>query len=170
MHRAALAVPLAILLVAGGCKAAAEPESAICIGVPQMALQGRVTDKANILSAADERQLSERLAVHEQRTKHQMVVVTTSALNGATPMEFATCVGRRWGIGDRKRDDGIVILVAPNDRQASVAVGQGLEKALTHVEAKSVITQMTPSFQKGDYANGLSTGIDAIAAQTGDPK
>lgn len=170
MRRAALVAPLATLLVAGGCKAAAEPESAICVGVPQMALQGRVTDSAKILSEADERQLSERLALHEQRTTHQMVVVTTSALNGATPIEFATCVGRRWGIGESRRDDGIVILIAPNDRRTSVAVGEGLEKALTDVEAKTVIEQMTPSFQTGDYAGGLSTGIDAIAAQTGDSK
>ncbi|WP_422060370.1 TPM domain-containing protein [Sphingopyxis sp.] len=170
MRRAALAVPLAILLVAGGCKAAAEPESAICVGVSQMTLQGRVTDKANILSADDERRLSERLGAYEQRTTHQMAVVTTSALNGAAPMEFATCLGRRWGIGDSRRDDGILVLVAPNDRQAGVAVGEGLEKALTDVEAKTVIKRMTPSFQKGDYAGGLSTGIDAIAAQTGDPR
>lgn len=135
-----------------------------------MALQGRVTDAANILSAEVEQQLSERLAAYEQRTAHQMTVATTSALNGAEPIEFATCLGRRWGIGDAKRDDGVLILVAPNERQSSVAVGYGLEKALTDVEAKAVIKDMIPSFQKSDYASGLKIGIDTIAAQTGDPK
>jgi len=157
-------------MVAGGCKAAPAPESAVCMGVPKMALEGRVSDAANILSAEVEQQLSERLAVYEKRTTHQMAVATTSALNGANPMEFATCLGRRWGIGNAKREDGIVILVAPNERQSSVAVGYGLEKALTDVEAKAVIKDMIPSFRKSDYASGLRIGIDAIAAQTGDLK
>lgn len=170
MRFAALAAPLAILMVAGGCNAEAPAESAVCIGVPEFAFQGRVTDAANILNAEAERRLSERLAAYEQRTKHQMVVVTTSALNGAAPMEFATCLGRRWGIGDAKRDDGVLILVAPNERQSSVAVGDGLEKALTDVEAKAVIEDMVPSFQKRNYADGLSIGIEAIAAQTGEQK
>lgn len=170
MHGAALAGPLAILAVAGGCKAAPAPETAVCIGVPKMALQGPVTDAANIVSAEVEQQLSERFAAYEQRTGHRMVVATTSALNGADPMEFATCLGRRWAIGDAKRDDGILILVAPNERQSSVAVGYGLEKALTDVEAKAVIEDMIPSFKASDYAGGLRIGIDAIAAQTGDPE
>jgi len=170
MRLAALAVPLAILLVAGGCKAAPAPESAICVGVPKIVLEGRVTDAANILSAEVEQQLSERLDAYQQRTTHQMVVATASALNGADPMEFATCLGRRWAIGDAKRDDGILILVAPNEHQASVAVGYGLEKALTDVEAKAVIEDMIPSFRKNDYASGLRIGIDAIAAQTGEAK
>ncbi|MBJ7439995.1 MAG: TPM domain-containing protein [Sphingopyxis sp.] len=170
MRFAAFVWPLAILLVAGGCKAASAPESAICVGVPNIALEGRVTDAANILSAEVEQQLSERLAAYQKRTAHQMVIATTSALNGADAMEFATCLGRRWAIGDAKRDDGILILVAPNERQSSVAVGYGLEKALTDVEAKAVIEDMIPSFQKSDYAGGLKIGVDAIAVQTGDPK
>ena len=170
MRFTSLATPLAILSVAGGCKAAPAPESAICVGVPKMTIQGRVSDAANILSAEVEQQLSERLTAYEQRTTHQMAVATTSGLNGADPIEFATCLGRRWGIGHAKRDDGIVILVAPNERQSSVAVGFGLEKALTDVEAKAVIGDMIPSFRKSDYASGLKIGIDAIAAQTGDPK
>jgi len=170
MRRAALAAPLAILTIVGGCNAAPEPESAVCMGVPKMALEGRVADAANILNAEMEQQLSERLAAYEQRTTHQMAIATTSALNGAAPMEFATCLGRRWGIGDARRDDGILILVAPNERQSSIAVGYGLEKALTDVEAKAVIKDVIPSFQKNDYASGLLIGIDALAAQTGDLK
>jgi uncharacterized protein len=167
VHRAALAVPLAILLVAGGCTEGPGTESAICVGVPEIALQGRVTDAANILSGPDETRLSDHLARYERTSGHQMVIATADGLGAATPMEFATCLGRRWGIGDKQRNDGILILVAPNQRQSAIAVGYGLEKALTDVEAKAVIRDMTPSFQKGDYAGGLSSGIDAIAAQTG---
>lgn len=168
MRLAVLAGPLAILLVAGGCKAAALPEAAACAGVPQLALKGRVTDAADILTAEEEAQLSERLARYEQRTKHQMVVATAPGLNGARVDNFGTCLGNRWGIGRKGHDDGIVILVAPNDRQMHIATGSGMEKTLTDDKALAVIHQMTPHFKAGDYTAGLSTGIDAIAIQTGD--
>lgn len=168
MRLAVLACPLAILAVAGGCKAAPLPEPAACAGVPQLALKGRVTDASGILTAEEEAQLSERLARYEQRTKHQMVVATASDLNGARIDNFGTCLGNRWGIGRKNQDDGIVILIAPNDRQMHIATGSGMEKTLTDDKALAVIHQMTPHFKTGDYAVGLSTGIDAIAAQTGD--
>lgn len=168
MRGAALATLLAILIVAGGCKEVPPPESAVCTGVPQIALRGPVTDAAGILNAEEKQRLSQRLVHYEQRTTHQMVVATASTLNGATPMEFATCLGRRWGIGDAERNDGILILVAPGDRQTAISVGYGMEKALPDEKAKAVIERMIPHFKDGAYAGGLSTGIDAIAAQTGE--
>lgn len=167
--RAVLAAPLATLLVAGGCKEAPPPEPAYCTGVPPMALQGRVTDAAEILSEEEEASLSQRLARYEERTKHQMVVATVPALNGALPIEFATCLGNRWKLGRKGEDDGILILVAPNERQTSIATGLGMEKMLTDEKAKAVIDdRIMPLFKQADYAGGLSTGIEAIAAQTGD--
>ena len=172
MRPAALAAPLAILLVAGGCKAAPEPaaakETAACDGVPPIALAGHVTDAADILSAGEEARLSDRLRRYEARTKHQMVVATTSSLHGARVDNFGTCLGNRWKIGRKDHDDGIVVLIAPNERQMRIATGFGMEKILTDDKALAVIHQMTPYFAKADYAGGLSTGIDAIAAQTGD--
>ena len=174
MRRAALAVPLAILAVSGGCKAASDPptarESAFCDGVPPMAAAGRVTDAATILTADDKAELSARLARYEARTKHQMVVATTPSLNGARVDNFGTCLGDRWGIGREGQDDGIVILIAPNERQMRIATGTGMEKLLTDDKALEVIEQMTPYFKQGDYAGGLSAGIDAIAAKTGEPR
>ena len=168
MLRVALAAPLAILLVAGGCKAEAPPESAACDRVPQLAMQGRVTDAANILSDEEEGRLSQRLAGYEARTKHQMVIATTPGLNGARVDNFGTCLGNRWRIGREDRNDGILVLIAPNERQARIATGLGMEKILTDDKALAVIHQMTPYFAKADYAGGLSIGIEAIAAQTGD--
>ena len=186
MHRAILAGPLAILLVAGGCKevpavpagsgglfgaaegATSDAETAFCDGVPAMDLRGRVTDAANILKPEEERRLSERLARYEDRTRHQMVVATTPDLNGARVDNSGTCLGQRWRIGRKDHDDGIVILVAPHERELNIATGLGMEKMLTDGKALAVIHQMTPHFEKGDYAGGLSTGIEAIAAQTGD--
>lgn len=174
MRCTALAAPLAILLVAVGCKAAPEPaagpETAACDGVPQMTMAGRVTDAGEILTAGEEARLSERLARYEERTKHQMVIATVAGLNGARVDNFGTCLGNRWGVGRKGHDDGILILIAPNDRQMRIATGSGMEKMLTDDEALAVIHDMTPHFKAGDYAEGLSTGIEAIAALTGYPQ
>lgn len=180
MRAAALAAPLAILAVAGGCKA--EPEgrgavakeestatdSAFCKGVLEIALDGRVTDAANILTAEEKARLSDRLVRYERDTKHQMVVATTPSLNGARVDNFGTCLGIRWRIGRKDINDGIVVLIAPNERRMNISTGFGMEKILTDDKALAIIHQMTPQFKKGDYAGGLSTGIEAIAAQTGD--
>ena len=172
MRAAALAAPLAILSIAGGCKAepesVAKKETAACNGVPEIALAGRVTDAANILTPEEETRLSDRLARYEARTKHQMVIATTPGLNGVRVDNFGTCLGTRWGIGRKDHDDGIVILVAPNERRMRIATGTGMEKILTDDKALAVIHQMTPQFKNGDYTGGLSTGIEAIAIQTGD--
>lgn len=171
MRLAALAAPLAIPLIAGGCKAAAPPaESFVCKGVPHMAMQGQVTDAADILSEAEETRLSDRLAKYEQRTKHQMVVATTTSLNGVRVDDFGTCLGNRWAVGRKDYDDGVLILVAPKERQMRIATGTGMEKTLTDDNALAVVRQMRPRFEQGDYAGGLMLGIDAIAAHTGEPQ
>ena len=173
MRRAALAAPLAILLVAGGCKEA--PASTVsrakvagCDGVPDIALQGHVTDAAGILPAADEARLSERLAHYEQRTTHQLAIVTAPTLNGLDVATVGDCLGNRWGIGDKDRHDGVLILVAPNERRARISTGTGMKAMLTDEEAKAAIDQMTPHFRSDDFAGGLSVAVEAIAAQTGD--
>lgn len=168
MDRAILAIPLAILLVAGGCKEAPAPEAAYCAGVPQMSMAGRVTDTAAILNDEEEARLAQRLARYEARTSHQMVLATVATLDGATVEDFSTCIGNRWGIGREDHDDGVLILVAPNERRVRIATGTGMEKLLPDEKAKAVIDSMTPRFQAGDYAGGLTSGIEAIAAQTGD--
>nr|WP_246427293.1 TPM domain-containing protein [Sphingopyxis panaciterrulae] len=168
VRRALLAAPLAILLAAGGCKAEAARESAACDGVPPLALAGRVTDAADVLDPAAEARLSDRLARYEQATRHQMVVATTPGLNGVRVDNFGTCLGNRWGIGDKDRDDGVLILIAPKERQMGIATGSGMENILPDDKTLEIVQQMTPHFAKGDYAGGLSEGIEAIAAQTGE--
>lgn len=97
-----------------------------------------------------------------------MVVATAPTLNGLDVGLVGDCLGNRWGIGDKDRNDGIIILVAPNERRVRISTGTGIQKMLTDDEAKAVIDQMTPFFKAGDYAGGLSLAVDAIAAQTGD--
>lgn len=159
-------------MLLAGCKAAPAPGIAEergeeeCTAVPAVALGGRVTDAANILTAADENRLSARLAEYENRTKRQMVVLT-SGLAGVPIEIFATCTGNRWAIGRKGEDDGILILVAPDERQVRIATGLGMEKQLPDEKAAKVISEMTPHFRDQDYAGGIDTAIDAIMAQTG---
>lgn len=171
MRRAALAAPLAILLIAGGCKEAPKAFAAkaptICDNVPDIALAGHVTDTANVLGNEEEARLSERLARYEHLTRHQMVVATAPDLNGIDVADFGDCLGNRWGIGDKDRNDGILILVAPNDRRARISTGTGMEAMLTDEEANDVMTRMLPHFKAADYAAGLSAGIEVIAVETG---
>lgn len=175
MRCAVLGAPLAILLIASGCKGAppsSTPTQATagCAGAPDIVLQGRVTDAADILPDAAETRLSDRLAQYEGRTGHQMIIVTTSSLNGLDVAAVGDCLGNRWGIGDKDRNDGVLILVAPNERRARISTGTGLETMLNDEEAKAAIDLMTPHFRSNDFAGGLSVAVDAIAAQTGDPR
>jgi len=97
-----------------------------------------------------------------------MVIVTAPTLNNLDVATVGDCLGNRWGIGDNERNDGILILVAPNERRARISTGTGMEAMLTDEEAKAVIDQMTPHFRSNDFAGGLSAAVEAIAAQTGD--
>ena len=174
MRAAANAASLTMLVIVGGCNGGSGPaaakETAACDGVPQLALAGRVTDAANILPAEDEVRLSGRLARYERDTQHQMVIVTTPSLHGVRIDNFGTCLGNRWKIGRQGHDDGVIVVIAPNERQMRIATGIGMEKILTDDKALAVIQRMMPQFEQGDYAGGLSVGIEAIAAQTGDPR
>ena len=174
MGRVALVAPLAILLGAGGCKAASEPaiarETVACDGIPQMTLAGRVTDAADVLTTEEEARLSERLARYEERTQHQMIVATTSSLHGARVDNFATCHGNRWRIGREDHDDGLVVLIAPQDRRVAISTGLGMEKLFPDDKALDAVKNMTTYFKRADYADGVSAGVEAIAAQTGDPQ
>lgn len=172
MRAAAIAASLTMLIIVGGCSGGSGPaaakETAACDGVPQMALAGRVTDAANILPAEDEARLSGRLARYERDTQHQMVIVTTPSLHGVRIDNFGTCLGNRWKIGRQGHDDGVIVVIAPNERQMRIATGIGMEKILTDDKALAIVHRMTPYFAKADYSRGLSVGIDAIAAETGD--
>lgn len=123
--------------------------------------EGRVTDDANVLSDAQKMQIDARLAAFERSTGHQFVVVTTPTLGGADAGRYATDLANRRGIGRRGQDDGILLLVAPNERKAHIAVGRGLEARLTDAAAQEIMDGvMLPLFRRGD----IPSGIEAAAA------
>jgi uncharacterized protein len=166
-----LVVACAALGAAAGCgKAhdnAARPNPSWCQR-DYPALTGRVVDKANLLTDAEEQAMTAQLAAIEAKTAHQIVVATVPTTGGKDIVEYTTCLGRHWGIGRAKIDDGVVVLVARNDGTARIAVGYGLEKALTDPEAQAIMTRdMVPAFEKADFAAGLSRGITAIGSEIG---
>ncbi len=136
---------------------------------PLPALTGRVVDNAALLPSAAEARLAGRLARYEQRTHHQFVVVTVPSLGGETIEAFGKRLGNGWGIGRKGIDDGLLMIVAPNERKVRIAVGHGLERRLPDAAAAAIIAHdLVPAFAKGDFAGGIERGADAVMAAVPD--
>lgn len=126
-------------------------------------LTGRVVDNAGLLSQQTERQLTQMLAQHEQATSNQVVVVTLASLQGYEIADFGYQLGREWGIGQKGRDNGVLLIVAPSERRVRIEVGYGLEGSLTDAMSKNIIeTEITPRFKQGDMEGGVVAGTRAI--------
>jgi uncharacterized protein len=145
----------AALLLLGAVALAAEPVFP--------ALTGRVVDDAGILSANTRSRLDASLAAHEQQTGQQLVVVTLPSLQGYAIEDFGYQLGRRWGIGQKGRDNGALLIVAPKERKVRIEVGYGLEGTLTDAQSRVIIEQVIlPQFRRGDFDAGVSDGAAAI--------
>lgn len=129
------------------------------------ALSGRVIDQAGLLSTSEIDQLTSRLAAHEQATSNQLVVVTLKDLQGYAIDDFGYQLGRHWGIGQGKLNNGVLLIVAPAERKVRIEIGYGLEGDLPDALASQIIQQeILPRFKKQDYSGGISQGVDAIIA------
>lgn len=129
-------------------------------------LTGRVVDQANLLSAGQRTALDAKLAGIEQQTGHQLVVATLAGLEGYNIADYGYRLGRAWGIGATDKNDGAILIVAPNERKVRIEVGYGLEPQLTDAYSSIVInTVIVPKFKGGDYPGGIDAGVDAIAEQ-----
>lgn len=126
-------------------------------------LAGRVTDAANIIGDKQEAALVNRLAEFEEATKHQLVIVTVNSLEGRDVADFTRDLANAWGIGRKDYNDGVVVLVAPNERKVRIAVGFGLEQALPSSLCQTIIdVQMLPRFAKGEMEQGIDAGVSAL--------
>jgi len=124
---------------------------------------GRVVDAANILPAPLRARVARRLAAWEARTGHQFVVVTTPSLSGSDIALYSLRLFRRWGIGRRGANDGIGLLVAPNDRRMRIEVGYGLERALPDdLAAKIIRDRAMPAFRAGNLPSGIEATVAAV--------
>jgi uncharacterized protein len=133
--------------------------------LPVPALSGRVVDQAGILNSAEESRLTTRLKELEDKTTIQLVVVTLSSLRGSPIEEWGLTLGRSWGIGQKSKDNGALLIVAPNDRELRIEVGYGLEGTLPDATANAIIRNViVPRFKNGNMAGGISDGVNAIIA------
>ncbi len=126
-------------------------------------LSGRVTDNAEILSPAMRAALTEQLKGHEDRTGNQIAVLTVPTIGEESVEEYAVAVFSVWKLGKKGKDNGVLILVVPNDRRMRIEVGYGLEGTLTDGTAGRIIRNaMTPRFKTGDYDAGIEAGVKSV--------
>jgi len=122
-----------------------------------------VNDFADILSVGQERSLENKLVAYNDSTSTQITVVTIKSLGGEEASFFAFELGEKWGVGQQGEDNGIVILIAPNERKTFIATGYGTEGALPDAYAKRIVENvMLPEFKKGDYFGGITKAVERI--------
>ena len=126
-------------------------------------LSGRITDNAEILSQTMRRSLTDLLKAHEDSTGNQIAVLTVSTLGGESIEEYATAVFDAWKLGQKGKDNGVLIIVAPSERRMRIEVGYGLEAKLTDLLAGRIIRNIVaPRFKAGDYDGGVKEGVKAV--------
>lgn len=129
-------------------------------------LSGRVVDAANVLSPQQEAELSRKSEELEAATGRQFVVATIPDLQGYDIADYGYRLGRAWGIGERGRDTGILLIVAPAERRVRIEVGYGLEPIMTDALSRRIIEQeFRPRARAGDLPGGVAAAADAIIAQ-----
>jgi uncharacterized protein len=126
-------------------------------------LTGRVVDEAGMLSGSQRSELETKLAQLESATGTQLVVVTVTSLQGLEIEEYGVGLGRHWGIGQVGKNNGALLIVAPNERAVRIEVGYGLEGVLTDAISSSIIqTDILPAFRAGRMGEGIVAGTDSI--------
>jgi len=132
------------------------------------ALTGRVVDTAQLLQPSVREQLEAQLKAHEQATGEQVVVVTLPDLQGTSIEDFGYQLGRHWGIGQKDKTNGALLIVARDDRKLRIEVGYGLEDRLTDAQSSVIINQViTPAFKTGNFNKGISDGVAAMLVVLG---
>lgn len=154
LHRLLLIV-LAALLAPAVAKAQTFPQ-----------LTGPVVDGAEIIPADVEARLVQKLTALKAQSQRELVVVTLPDLQGYDIADYGYKLGRTWQLGDKARDDGAILIVAPTERKLRIEVGYGLEPVLTDGMSSLIINrQIVPRFKAGDMPGGIEAGTDAIIAQ-----
>jgi uncharacterized protein len=150
-------------------RSASAAQKSLDAGMPPFpALTGPVVDEAHLLPQDVSDQLSQKLAAYSQANGTQLVVVTLPTLNGYPIDYYGYQLGRHWGIGQKGKNNGVLLIVDAGERQMRIDVGYGLEGTLTDAQSVLIIHDvMAPHFRKGDYAGGITAGTDAILSVLG---
>ena len=127
------------------------------------ALTGRVVDQANVIQLDTRSAIEQKSADLEEKSGIQLVVATVNSLEGQEIEPYANELFRKWGLGEKQKNNGVLLLVAPNERRVRIEVGYGLEGTLTDALSKVIISNaMAPRFKAGNFGEGISRGIDDI--------
>lgn len=130
---------------------------------PQTGTQKLVNDFTHTLTTEQQQALETKLVYLDDSTFTQIAVVIVPTLKGRDIADYALELGRIWGVGNKKNNSGVVLLIAKNDRKINISPGYGLEGALTDLEAGSIISEViAPIFRQDDYYGGIDAGVDAI--------
>lgn len=122
-----------------------------------------VNDFADVISQSDESEILSKAVALNQKTTAQVVVVTVESIGTSDPSEYALELGRDWGVGDKDADNGVVILLAEEERQIEIAVGYGLEGAIPDSKAGRIIDVYGLEYLKQDnFSKGITSIADAV--------
>jgi uncharacterized protein len=123
----------------------------------------RVHDEASVLSAQTVEQLEAQLKLHEDSTSNQIAILIIPSLDGEAIEDYALRVAEKWKLGQKDKDNGVLLLIAINDRKMRIEVGYGLEGVLPDAICNQIIrNEMAPNFRRGDYDAGVQAAINAI--------
>jgi len=126
-------------------------------------LTGQIVDGANLLSAEAKAKLLAELQALEAKSTDQVAIVTVPSLQGYPIEEYGIGLARKWQIGQQGKDNGVLLIVAPNERKVRIEVGRRLEPVMTDTMSKIIIQNaMLPKFRRGDYAGGIADGVRDI--------
>ena len=124
------------------------------------ALTGRIVDDAGLLTPSDRAEVEAMLRQLEEKSTDQIAVLTTRSLQGYPIEDFGYQLGRAWQIGQKDKNNGIVVIVAPNERKIRIEVGRGLEPQMTDLMSRLIIDNvMLPAFRRGDFSGGIKAGV-----------
>jgi uncharacterized protein len=126
-------------------------------------LSGRIVDEVGLLSADDKHALEDELKALEEKSTDQLVVYIARSLGGYPIEDFGYRLGRFWQIGQKDKNNGVILIVAPNERKVRIEVGRGLEPQLTDLMSKLIIENaVLPAFRRNDFAGGIKAGVRDI--------
>ncbi|MBX9884607.1 MAG: TPM domain-containing protein [Novosphingobium sp.] len=129
-------------------------------------LTGRVVDEAHLLTGVQIAALDAKLAALETQSQRQMVIATIPDLEGYEIEDYGYRLGRAWGIGDKQRNDGLLLIVAPKEHKVRFEVGYGLEGIITDALSSVIISrEVVPRFKANDYPGGIAAATDQLIAQ-----
>lgn len=135
----------------------------VAFAVTFPSLTGRIVDQANIISTDTRNAVESKLADLEAKSGIQLVVATVTSLEGQEVEPYANELFRNWKLGEKAKNNGVLLLVAPNEHRVRIEVGYGLEGTLTDALSKVIITNaITPRLKTGDFNAGISRGVDDI--------